>query len=133
MILDRGGEPATMPGCSRVVQSCLFSIITCFILITGETDVGKELFAKALHENSSRSTDKLVVADCGAIPEPLAESMSFGHEKGGFTGASQARHGLIKQAHHGTFSRRDRGSSHGAPGKAYEGHPREAVSSPGFG
>lgn len=73
------------------------------VLLTGETGVGKELFAKALHENSSRSAARFVIADCGAIPETLVESMFFGHERGAFTGAIQARQGLIKQAHNGTL------------------------------
>ncbi|HOV86880.1 MAG TPA: sigma-54 dependent transcriptional regulator [Syntrophobacteraceae bacterium] len=95
-------------GSSPVLQSCLEELARAAfgdasVLITGETGVGKELFARALQENSPRSSQPMIVADCGAIPETLAESIFFGHEKGAFTGAGQARQGLIKQAHGGTL------------------------------
>ena len=73
------------------------------VLITGETGTGKELFAKALHENSSRAQDNFVVVDCAALPETLVESVLFGHVKGAFTGAEAAQDGLIKQADEGTL------------------------------
>ncbi len=95
-------------GSSPALQACLDELAQAAatdasVLITGETGVGKELFAKALHDNSARSTSSLVVADCGAIPETLAESVFFGHERGAFTGAGLARLGLLKQAHGGTL------------------------------
>ena len=73
------------------------------VLITGETGTGKELFARAVHENSSRSRGPFVVVDCGALPETLAESTLFGHEKGAFTGAGTSRDGLFKEADKGTL------------------------------
>lgn len=73
------------------------------VLITGETGTGKELFAKAIHENSPRAGKKFIVVDCTALPETLVESLLFGHEKGAFTGAVSAREGLIKQADGGTL------------------------------
>jgi len=73
------------------------------VLIVGETGTGKELFARAIHENSRRSKGPFVVVDCGAIPESLVESLLFGYAKGAFTGADRARDGLIKQADHGTL------------------------------
>ena len=73
------------------------------ILITGETGTGKELFSRAIHENSARSHNNFVVVDCGALPDSLVESILFGHEKGAFTGADKAREGLIKQADGGTL------------------------------
>ena len=73
------------------------------ILITGETGTGKELFSRAIHENSARSHNNFVVVDCAALPGPLVESILFGHEKGAFTGADKAREGLIKQADGGTL------------------------------
>jgi two-component system NtrC family response regulator len=73
------------------------------VLITGETGTGKELFARAIHENSNRSGRNFVVVDCAALPETLVESILFGHEKGAFTGADHAREGLIKQADRGTL------------------------------
>jgi two-component system, NtrC family, response regulator len=73
------------------------------VLITGETGSGKELFAWAIHQNSSRADKSFVVVDCAALPDTLVESIIFGHEKGAFTGADKARDGLIRQAHGGTL------------------------------
>jgi two-component system NtrC family response regulator len=73
------------------------------VLITGETGTGKELFAKAIHENSPRADKNFVVVDCAALPETLVESTLFGHERGAFTGAERAHDGLIKQADEGTL------------------------------
>lgn len=72
------------------------------VLITGETGTGKELFAWAIHNNSARANRNFVVVDCTVLPETLVESLLFGHEKGAFTGANQAKEGLIKQADGGT-------------------------------
>ena len=73
------------------------------VLITGETGTGKELFAKAIHDNSRRSGKSFVVVDCAALQGTLIESILFGYEKGAFTGAVQSREGLIKQADGGTL------------------------------
>lgn len=73
------------------------------VLITGETGTGKELFARAVHQNSNRSSKNFVVVDCAALPENLIEGMLFGHEKGAFTSADQAREGLISHANGGTL------------------------------
>jgi two-component system NtrC family response regulator len=73
------------------------------VLITGETGTGKELFARAVHQNSHRSKKNFVVVDCAALPENLIEGMLFGHEKGAYTNADQAREGLIYQANGGTL------------------------------
>jgi two-component system NtrC family response regulator len=72
-------------------------------LITGATGTGKELFARAIHLNSSRAAKNFVVVDCAALPENLVESALFGYEKGAFTGADKAASGLIAQAHGGTL------------------------------
>ena len=72
-------------------------------LITGETGTGKELFAKAIHNNSSRSSESFVVVDCAALPETLVESTLFGYTKGAFTGADRPHDGLIKIADGGTL------------------------------
>ena len=73
------------------------------VLVAGETGTGKELFAKAIHNNSSRSNESFVVVDCAALPETLVESTLFGHVKGAFTGADQPSDGLIKLADGGTL------------------------------
>jgi len=73
------------------------------VLISGETGTGKEIFARAIHANSARSKNSLVVVDCAAMPETLVESLLFGHEKGVYTGADKAREGLVAQAHGGTL------------------------------
>jgi len=72
------------------------------VLITGDTGTGKELFAWAIHNNSSRADKNFVVVDCTVLPETLVESLLFGHERGSFTGASTSKEGLIKQADGGT-------------------------------
>jgi two-component system NtrC family response regulator len=73
------------------------------VLISGETGTGKELFARAIHNNSSRVEKNMVVVDCAALPESLVESMLFGHEKGAYTGADKQRVGFIKEAHGSTL------------------------------
>ena len=73
------------------------------VLIMGQTGTGKELFARAVHNNSSRINRNFVVVDCTALTETLLESILFGHEKGAFTGAVKSQDGLIRQADGGTL------------------------------
>lgn len=73
------------------------------ILITGESGTGKELIARAIHYNSYRRDNSMVVINCGAIPEELLESELFGHEKGAFTGAHKSRIGRFELANEGTI------------------------------
>ncbi|MCX7965779.1 MAG: sigma-54 dependent transcriptional regulator [Syntrophorhabdaceae bacterium] len=73
------------------------------VLITGESGVGKELVAKAIHYNSLRRDNPLVVVNCGAIPENLLESELFGYEKGAFTGAYNTKYGKFEIADKGTI------------------------------
>ncbi len=73
------------------------------VLIRGESGTGKELVAKAIHNLSSRSQNKFVAINCGAIPANLLESELFGHEKGSFTGANTKKIGKFQIAHGGTI------------------------------
>ncbi|MBS1121092.1 MAG: sigma54 specific transcriptional regulator, Fis family, partial [Deltaproteobacteria bacterium] len=72
------------------------------VLVTGETGVGKELVAEALHDHSPRANGPFVVLDCGSIPPNLIESELFGHERGAFTGATSSYAGAFERAHGGT-------------------------------
>src|SRR5687768_5730356 len=73
------------------------------ILITGETGTGKEVVARAIHQNSARRAQRFVALNCCAIPETLLEAELFGHVRGAFTGAVGARQGRFEQAHKGTL------------------------------
>ncbi len=73
------------------------------VLITGESGTGKELITRALHSNSGRSDEKLVSVNISAIPKDLIESELFGHEKGAFTGAQNAKKGRFEEADKGTL------------------------------
>ena len=73
------------------------------LLIMGETGVGKERLARAIHSESPRSDGPFISVNCGALPETLLESELFGHEEGAFTGASRARRGWFELAHNGTI------------------------------
>jgi DNA-binding NtrC family response regulator len=81
----------------RVVES------DASLLILGETGVGKEHLARAVHAESSRSSGPFVAVNCAALPPPLLESELFGHTAGAFTGAVQARRGRFEIAHAGTL------------------------------
>ena len=71
--------------------------------ITGESGTGKDLVARAIHEESPRRGHRFIAVNCGAIPEPLFESHLFGHVRGAFTGAVQERRGLFAAADRGTL------------------------------
>lgn len=97
-----------MIGVSRAMRNVFDLILRCAgvdstILILGETGVGKELVAKAIHEKSARSKYPFIAINCGALPETLLESELFGHTKGSFTGATQDNKGLFREAEGGTL------------------------------
>jgi len=73
------------------------------VLITGESGVGKEYFPRIIHDNSARKHAKYIAVNCGAIPEGTIDSELFGHEKGSFTGATEARKGYFEEADGGTI------------------------------
>ena len=73
------------------------------VILEGETGTGKELLARAVHDNSSRARGPFIVFDCSAVAENLIESELFGHEKGAFTGATHSRPGVFEMARGGTL------------------------------
>src|SRR6476619_4589602 len=91
----------TMAGVLRTAQKAAGSTIP--VLIEGESGVGKELFARAIHGTSERSAKPFVAVNCGAIPDNLVESILFGHEKGAFIGATDRHIGKLAEASGGTL------------------------------
>ena len=95
------GESIEMRKIMETVRQVAPTDIT--VLITGESGVGKEVIAKAIHALSRRSTKPMITVNSGAIPEGIIESELFGHEKGSFTGASDQRKGYFELADNGTL------------------------------
>lgn len=95
------GKEARLEKCLE--QTAKAAAVDSNVLITGETGTGKELVARALHENSSRADQNLIVVDCAALKSSLMESILFGHEKGAFTGAESRQQGRVSLAHNGTL------------------------------
>ncbi|MET0294132.1 MAG: sigma-54 dependent transcriptional regulator [Phenylobacterium sp.] len=98
---DMVGESAGMQMIRRLGERAAKSAIP--ILTTGESGVGKEVIARALHGSSDRAGKPFVAVNCGAIPENLVESILFGHEKGSFTGATDKHLGKFQEANGGTL------------------------------
>ncbi|MEO5616762.1 MAG: sigma-54 dependent transcriptional regulator, partial [Candidatus Eisenbacteria bacterium] len=103
-------EPWAVPlvGESQAIRALLDQIAKAGpsparVLIRGEHGTGKELVARALHASSPRREMPFVAVNCAAIPEELFESELFGHERGAFSGATQARRGRFEEAHGGTL------------------------------
>ena len=95
-------------GCSKVIAKLKETILTVAttgssVVIKGESGVGKELVARAIHVCSPRASEPFVCVNCGAFPENLLESELFGYLKGSFTGANQNKRGLFEVAHEGTL------------------------------
>src|SRR6202453_4414147 len=90
-----------MAGVMRTAKKAAASTIP--VLIEGESGVGKELFARAIHGSGERKSKPFVAGNCGAIPDNLVESILFGHEKGSFTGATERHTGKFVEASGGTL------------------------------
>ena len=95
------GESAQMQEVFRSVS--LVAPTEATVLITGETGVGKEIIAQAIHDNSPRKNNPFKVINCGAFSPELIQSELFGHEKGAFTTAIRKHHGIFEQANGGTL------------------------------
>ncbi len=95
-----GESPALRRAISRVKE---VAPTDASVVLVGETGTGKELFARALHERSTRRDRPFVRVNCAALPSTLIESELFGHERGAFTGAVAARQGRFEIAHRGTL------------------------------
>jgi transcriptional regulator with PAS, ATPase and Fis domain len=95
------GESRSMLKILQIVR--LVAARRSTVLITGETGTGKEVVARAIHMASNRRDQPLVAVNCGAIPASLIEAELFGHSKGAFTGATNARAGRFEQANGGTM------------------------------
>jgi two-component system, NtrC family, response regulator AtoC len=109
---DRARGPASLASGPIIVEPAMRELIATtervaagdiHVLVVGETGVGKELFAELVHRRSPRRGGPLVRINCAAVTETLLESELFGHEKGAFTGAVDARPGLLETAHGGTM------------------------------
>jgi len=95
-----GSSPA-LEFCLQLIERCADTDST--VLITGESGTGKELLARAVHRGSNRSERPFVAVNCAALPESLVETELFGHAKGAYTGANNARSGRMLAAQGGTL------------------------------
>ncbi len=108
MLAEAKRPTTSIIGRSKVIQEVLRLIdqvadTNTTVLISGETGTGKELVAKAIHENSRRASGPMVQVNCAAMPDTLLESELFGHEKGAFTGAITRRRGRFEEAQGGSI------------------------------
>src|SRR5215510_3119347 len=106
--IDRASMFEEIVGSSEPLHSVLRQVarvapMDSTVLILGETGVGKELIARAIHKRSNRATRAFIRVNCAAIPPSLIASELFGHEKGAFTGATQRRPGRFESANGGTI------------------------------
>lgn len=97
---EADAKPSGMDRVTRLVELVAKSTIS--VLLLGETGVGKDVTARAIHTRSPRAANPFVSINCAALPEALLESELFGHERGAFTGAVSAKPGLLESAQGGT-------------------------------
>jgi len=95
------GQSEAMQRVFRLMEKAMDTAVS--ILLTGETGTGKEVFARAIHENSVRKHKPFVTQNCAALPEQLLESELFGYKKGAFTGATSEKKGLFELANGGSI------------------------------
>ncbi|MEO0511696.1 MAG: sigma-54 dependent transcriptional regulator [Planctomycetota bacterium] len=105
---DRGAGLDRLIGSSPAIRRVKEQVLAVAesqgtVLVVGESGAGKEVVARAVHELSDRSPEPYLAVNCAALSESLLESELFGHEKGAFTGADQARKGRFELAHRGTL------------------------------
>lgn len=103
-VKQRFGIIGNTEGLNRAIERAIQVAPTDLaVLVTGESGTGKETFPKIIHQYSSRKHGEYIAVNCGAIPEGTIDSELFGHEKGAFTGAHEARKGYFEVADNGTI------------------------------
>ncbi len=103
-IKQRFGIIGSSPMLDRAINiAAQVALTDLSVLITGESGVGKEVMPQIIHQLGSRKHNKYIPVNCGAIPEGTIDSELFGHEKGAFTGAHEARKGYFEVADGGTI------------------------------
>ncbi|MGC3943738.1 MAG: sigma-54 dependent transcriptional regulator [Chryseolinea sp.] len=95
------GEDKSVKACVALAKKVSATDTT--VLLLGETGTGKEVFAQAIHYESTRKTEPFVALNCSAFPKDLLESELFGHAEGAFTGATKSKKGYVEEAHEGTL------------------------------
>ena len=103
-IKQRFGIIGSSPMLDRAINiAAQVAVTDLSVLITGESGVGKEVMPQIIHQLSARKHNKYIAVNCGAIPEGTIDSELFGHEKGAFTGAHEARKGYFEVVDGGTI------------------------------